>query len=79
MVSPIDVPNCAMVLKTAPARPCVFGEKESAMMRFATVKMTIRMLVCSGGAVEEQFYHLLTTVPEGLPRRHSTTMTIWGQ
>lgn len=38
-VSPIDVPNCATVLNTAPARPCVFGENESAIIKFATVKM----------------------------------------
>lgn len=43
MVSPIDVPNWAMVLKTAPARPCVFGENESAIIRFATVKMTMHV------------------------------------
>jgi len=40
MVNPIEVPNCAIVLNTAPASPCVLGLKESAMIRFATVKMT---------------------------------------
>lgn len=40
MVNPIDVPNCAIVLNTAPASPCVLGLKESAMIRFATVKIT---------------------------------------
>jgi hypothetical protein len=41
IVSPIEVPNCAMVLNTAPARPCVLGVKASVMIRFAIVKMTI--------------------------------------
>lgn len=39
-VRPMDVPNCAIVLNTAPARPCVLAEKESAMIKFATVKIT---------------------------------------
>lgn len=42
IVNPIEVPNCAIVLKTAPARPCVFGVKASVMMRFAIVKITIQ-------------------------------------
>jgi hypothetical protein len=41
-VSPMDVPNCAMVLNTAPARPWVFGLKESAMIKLATVKITLK-------------------------------------
>lgn len=39
-VNPMDVPNWAMVLNTAPARPWVFGLKESAMTKLATVKIT---------------------------------------
>lgn len=41
-VRPTDVPNWAMVLKTAPASPWVAGEKTSVMIKFATVKITIR-------------------------------------
>lgn len=41
VVRPIDVPNWAIVLNTAPARPCVLGEKESAIIRFATVNITV--------------------------------------
>jgi hypothetical protein len=41
-VRPMDVPNWAMVLKTAPASPWVSGEKTSVMIKFATVKITIR-------------------------------------
>lgn len=44
VVRPIDVPNCAIVLKTAPARPCVLAVNESAMIKFATVKMTGRLI-----------------------------------
>lgn len=41
VVRPIDVPNWAIVLKTAPASPCVLGEKESAIIKFATVNITV--------------------------------------
>ena len=40
MASPIEVPNCATVLNTAPARPWVLGVKASVIMRFAIVNMT---------------------------------------
>jgi hypothetical protein len=46
-VRPMDVPNWAMVLKTAPASPWVSGEKTSVMIKFATVKITIRQAFIS--------------------------------
>lgn len=59
VVSPIDVPNCAIVLNTAPARPCVLGVNASVIMRFATVKITIYGLsVDSQMARRKKAYHL---------------------
>lgn len=40
IVSLIEVPNCAMVLNTAPVRPWVLGVKTSVMIRFTIVKIT---------------------------------------
>lgn len=51
---PIDVPNWAIVLKTAPARAWVLVGNESVITRLATVKITgrlIRHMYC-GGIVE---------------------------
>jgi hypothetical protein len=39
-VRPIEVPNWATVLKTAPARACVVGGKTSVIIRLAIVKIT---------------------------------------
>jgi hypothetical protein len=41
---PSEFPNCATVLKTAPARACVCGENASVIMRLATVKITISII-----------------------------------
>lgn len=41
MAIPMEVPNWATVLKTAPARAWVCGGKTSVTMRFAIVKMTM--------------------------------------
>jgi hypothetical protein len=42
---PIDVPNCATVLKTAPASAWVCAGKASVIIRLAIVKMTAFLLV----------------------------------
>lgn len=38
---PIEAPNCATVLNTAPARPWVSLGKARVVIRFATVKITV--------------------------------------
>lgn len=43
MVRPSEVPNSAIVLKTAPARPRVWGVNASATIRLAMVKITLWM------------------------------------
>lgn len=87
-VSPIDVPNCATVLNTAPAKPWVFGEKESAIIKFATVKMAkydlkkdllaysvINIRFWEDSSMIDASYHLQTAVLEAWPRKRNTTMT----
>jgi hypothetical protein len=72
----MDVPNCAMVLNTAPARPWVFGLNESAIIKLATVKITAQRV--SDIAFQSNHgndYHLPKEVQGEQPRMHSTTMT----
>jgi hypothetical protein len=64
-----------MVLKTAPARPWVFGLNESAMIKLATVKITEIVSKLFSRLNSRIDYRLLIEGPEGQPKKHNTTMT----